>query len=113
MASRYDNLQIITNATQEYAEHARRRKTNQFRQFKSPRLRHQTAKDVIGLTSFKHIWSSGDRFYNLAFKHYGNAKLWWVIAWYNKTPTEAHLKLGDVIFIPRPLERIKGVLEMR
>tara|TARA_R110000824_G_scaffold313893_1_gene500743 strand:+ start:57 stop:404 length:348 start_codon:yes stop_codon:yes gene_type:complete len=54
----------------------------------------------------EHIWGVGDRFYKLAEQHYGNPKLWWVIAWYNTTPTETHVKVGDTIKIPMPLERI-------
>ena len=112
MASRYDNLRIFRNVSEEYEEHRRKRKMKQMKQFKTPIMSHQTLKDTIGLTSFKHMWTTGDRFYNLAYKHYGDPKLWWIIAWYNKTPTEAHLRLGDIIYIPRPLERIRGVLEM-
>jgi len=32
--------------------------------------------------------------------------MWWVIAWFNKLPTESHIKLGDVIYIPMPLNEI-------
>ena len=56
--------------------------------------------------SIEHIWGPGDHFYKLAQKHYGDPKMWWVIAWYNTTPTEAHVKLGDTIKIPKPLERV-------
>jgi nucleoid-associated protein YgaU len=42
----------------------------------------------------------------LAHKHYGDANLWWIIAWYNKKPTEAHVKMGDIITIPLPLDKV-------
>jgi nucleoid-associated protein YgaU len=60
----------------------------------------------LNLISQQHIWSSGDRFYKLAHSAYGDSKYWWVIAWYNKTPTEAHVQIGDILYIPLPLERI-------
>ena len=42
----------------------------------------------------------------MAAKHYGDPKLWWVVAWYNKRPTDAHYNIGDKVFIPKPLEKI-------
>ena len=70
---------------------------------------HMASVDASVRARFKridHVWGVGDRFYKLAEQYYGNPKLWWVIAWYNTTPTETHVKVGDVIKIPMPLERI-------
>ena len=39
----------------------------------------------------------------LAYNYYGDRKLWWVIAQYNKKPTEQHLSDGDPVKIPFPL----------
>ena len=74
--------------------------------FATPRLRHITPSQRRRLTRVKHTWKTGDRYYKLAHAHYGNAKFWWVIAWYNRRPTEAHVKLGDVIYIPHSLEDV-------
>lgn len=57
-----------------------------------------------------HIWKYGDRFYNLANKYYGNPELWWIIAWYNGYPTEAHIRKGDVLDIPIDLEQVSTAL---
>jgi len=46
------------------------------------------------------IWQIGDKFWKLADKHYGDSTLWWVIASYNLAPTEAHLDIGDTVYIP-------------
>jgi len=32
--------------------------------------------------------------------------MWWVIAWYNQKPTEAHFNVGDVVYIPTPLANV-------
>lgn len=47
-----------------------------------------------------HVWKRGDRFYKLAHKYYGNAELWYLIAWFNQAPTENHVNLGDTIMVP-------------
>ena len=57
-----------------------------------------------------HTWSLGDRFYKLAYKYYGDSTLWWVIAWYNQTPTEAQVEIGDTLQIPLPLDKILRML---
>jgi len=38
--------------------------------------------------------------------------LWWVIAWFNKTPTEFHLKPGVALAIPKPLETILTIFDV-
>ncbi len=59
-----------------------------------------------------HRWTVGDKFYKLAFDHYGDQKYWWVIAWFNHTPTEAHVDLGDLLYVPHPLEDILSIYEV-
>ena len=48
----------------------------------------------------------GQTFMNLANQYYGRPELWWIIALYNKTPTESLLKRGNVILIPTPVEQL-------
>jgi len=63
---------------------------------------------VIQTTAF--LWKYGSRLYNLAERFYGDPEYWWVIAWYNSVPTEAHIKTGDVIYIPINIEDAFAVL---
>jgi len=106
MSSRYDNYRVLINENPHYKELLDKRGVNFIRQYETPRMGAITVEETINLTSMEHIWSSGDRLYKLAYKAYGDSKYWWIIAWYNKAPTEAHLKLGDLIYIPIPLERV-------
>ena len=53
-----------------------------------------------------HIFSVGDRLSKIAFDYYGDAKLWWLIAWFNDKPTDFHCRIGDVIRIPEPKEEV-------
>ena len=78
--------------------------------FATPKLAHPTTKQISKLTRITHVWKFGDRYYKLAHEHYGYAKYWWIIAWYNKRPTESHLELGDLVYIPQPLEDIMRYL---
>jgi len=77
---------------------------------RTPIMRQITPAQRRTLTRTKHIWKTGDTLMKLAHKHYGNVELWWVIAWYNTRPTEAHYKLGDVVYIPHPVSRVMSYL---
>lgn len=58
------------------------------------------------ITTIDHSLSAGDKLSKLAHEHYGDAKFWWVLAWFNGKPTDHHCNLGDVIKIPFPLEEV-------
>ena len=55
------------------------------------------------ITVTTHIFSSGDKLSKIAYDHYGDPRLWWVLAWFNAKPTDFHCKIGDTIRIPEPL----------
>ena len=62
---------------------------------------------IISMIPFDtKTWSTGDRFYKLAFEYYGNGRLWWIIAWFNRAPTEAHITLGEQIYIPKSADSV-------
>jgi nucleoid-associated protein YgaU len=92
--------QTIINDTDFYRELRERRGVKQIEQFTTPRLRQPTVSDRMRLKTSTHIWKYGDRFYNLAHQYYGDARYWWVIAWFNGIPTEAEANTGDVLEIP-------------
>ena len=106
MTSRYSNRLIKTNFSEKYLKILQKRNVNFISQYTTPNQKSLTSKDMVNLTRIPHIWSLGDRFYKLAAAHYGDPSLWWVLAWYNGTPTEAHVKIGWIITIPHPLEEV-------
>ncbi len=59
-----------------------------------------------GLTKREHIFAIGDRLNKIAFEYYGDAKLWWVLAWFNGKPTDHHCRVGDIIEVPFPLSEV-------
>ena len=106
MATRYSRRKITRNRNKLYKKFFKDRNVNFVRQFRTPELSFPTPEQIRQLTVLSHIWTAGDRYYKLAFEYYGNSKYWWVIAWFNKKPTEGHLKAGDLIYIPTPLDKI-------
>ena len=57
-------------------------------------------------------WSVGTKLYKLAHQYYNDSKLWWVIAAFNQKPTDSHFSVGDVVYIPLPLERVLTLYEV-
>jgi len=106
MATRYNNREKTINRNKLYKKFFEDRNVKFIRQYRTPELDYPTPDQIRQLTVLSHVWKSGDRYYKLAFQYYGNAKYWWVIAWFNKKPTEGHLKIGDVIRIPSPLDKL-------
>ena len=76
------------------------------KQNETQRLEYPEFSDVLSFDYKTHFWSLGDRYYKLAHFYYGDSRYWWVIAWFNKKPTEQHIKLGDVVKVPLPLETV-------
>jgi len=62
-------------------------------------------------TTVKHVWKLGDKWWKLASEFYGDPKLWWVLAWYNEKPTESHVKQGNTIYVPQPIEKVISYFE--
>lgn len=63
-----------------------------------------TQEQIDNMDFRTHVWTIGDRFYKLSEQYYGTTKFWWVIARFNGKPTESHVKIGDRITIPFPLD---------
>jgi len=70
-----------------------------------------TADQVLELKTIPHIWSAGDKYFKLAAQYYGDPTYWWIIAWFNHKPTEAHLALGDPVYVPLPLEEAISIYQ--
>ena len=54
----------------------------------------------------EHVFSLGDTLSKIAFKQYGDSRLWWVLAWFNTKPTDLHCEVGEIIYAPHPLEEV-------
>ena len=104
---KYKNQEIFINEDEQYKTYLKKtRGLKEIKQFNTPRLKHPDTGEASNFSTIKHIWGTGDRYFKLADEYYGDPELWWVIAHYNQKPTEFHAKLGDVIYIPTPLETV-------
>ena len=104
--SRFKNRKIFRNQEEVYEDLIESRQVKSIKQFESPVLRYPSEAAKKRLAEVEHIWSAGDKYWKLAARYYGDPKYWWVIAWYNLKPTDSHCRIGEVIKIPRPLERV-------
>tara|TARA_R110001592_G_scaffold153162_3_gene381285 strand:- start:2735 stop:3085 length:351 start_codon:yes stop_codon:yes gene_type:complete len=73
-------------------------------------INYPTFEEMLELDYVDRVWTMGDRYHKLAEIYYGDPTYWWVIAWFNKKPTESHIKPGDVIRVPTSLGSILSVM---
>jgi len=107
---RYNRKRILNNTSEYYEPLRKSRKVKIIRHYETPILYNPGVGARSSLVTTSHIWTHGDRFYNMAYKYYGDVRYWWVIAWYNGAPTEAHMDPGDVIQIPVNIENALKLL---
>ncbi len=69
-------------------------------QYRSPEGKYVPREYYLSMETHEHIWIQGDSFENLAERFYGDPRHWWVIASFNKLPTEQHVSYGKKIIIP-------------
>jgi len=110
MPTRYDYRRIFYDQEPLYENLFEERHVKGIRHYNSPTLRYPTTTEISSMTRKTHVWATGDRFYKLSIENYGSAQYWWVIALFNRMPTETNLQMGDLIYIPLPLEKILRVV---
>ena len=108
--SRYGSARVTDNDSDFYSPLTQERGLKAIRHMQTVLLKNPEVFERVGLATDSYIWKYGDRFYKLACQYYDDPKLWWIIAWYNGYPTEANVKIGDVLDIPLNLEEIIRVL---
>ena len=103
MASRYENVLFFRNIDRLYHPTFETRGVPYIDQYATNIFQKGPS---AGVTVETVYWETGDRLDKLAFRAYGDATYWWVIARYNQKPTDAHYALGDTVFIPQPLQMV-------
>ena len=110
--SRYRNRKVAVNSKEEYStsEIFENRGVKKIKQYRTPEFKRFTREEYNSVRFDRHYWTSGDRYWKLANKYYGDPTLWWVIARWNFAPTESHVEEGQEIRIPTDLPRALEVL---
>ena len=103
---RYKNQNVFVNAREAYKRYLKTRGLDKIKQYDTPAFKHPSPEERKNFNRISHVWGTGDRFFKLADEYYSDPTMWWVIALYNQKPTEFHVKLGEVIFVPVPLETV-------
>ena len=111
--SRLDDRLLISNSLDMYKNMLEERGVPFITHYGTPMLQYPTVDDITELELAEHRWKRGDKLFKIAYEHYGDSKLWYVIAWFNKKPTEAHYKNGDLVIIPKPVTRVINMLSSR
>ena len=107
-SSRNYGRRFFRNVSKKYTDILRRKNSPGITQWTTPVSMALSPNTNSAIRDISHIWKTGDRYFKLANQYYQNPEYWWVIASYNQAPTEGHLKVGDVIFIPTPLDVFLG-----
>lgn len=108
--SRYNSRLKLLNNEDLYKEVKEDRGVRDVIQYETPVLKFPTEEEFRTIQTIDYTWSQGDQFWRLASSQYGDPTLWWVIAQFNRKPTEGHLSPGDVIKLPINIGDALGVL---
>ena len=103
MINRYNFREILKNESEIYETVLREKNIKFIEHYETPVFSFANSQQIKRLQITRHAWTVGDKFYKLANTYYGDSKDWWIIAKFNNTPTESHVKIGDIILIPKPL----------
>tara|TARA_Y100000034_G_C6728077_1_gene322417 strand:+ start:173 stop:505 length:333 start_codon:yes stop_codon:yes gene_type:complete len=103
---RYTKNRIFQNRNASYKRYLKPRGMKEIMQYSTSKFRHPGLQDLQNFDRVSYIWKTGDKYYKLADEYYHDSTKWWVIALYNQKPTEAHVKAGEVVYIPTPLDSV-------
>jgi len=109
--SRYRRLNPVINKNEMYASELKKKGLKHILQYKTLQLKYPTKEQIKELDVVNHTWRAGDKYYKLAYKHYGDVTLWWLIAWFNQVPVDCQLTIGQIVYIPLPLEKVMMMFE--
>lgn len=96
----FQRVEITIPKRDMFKQISERRDLNQITILSSLRFEPIPESVLDSLTFYEHYWKRGDKFYKLSDEYYGQTDYWWIIALFNKKPTEQHYKAGDLVLIP-------------
>ena len=109
--SRYNSRLTAINDLKEYKDLLDIRGVKAIEQYRTISKEVYEDEDYEDIETIQHTWKFGDMYWRLSSRYYGDSQYWWVIASFNKRPTEHLNKIGDVIEIPINLADALQVVE--
>lgn len=104
---RYDGRELRTISRRNHKHLLKKRRLDFAQLHETAKMNPVFEEDKAFISADLVTWKSGDKFYKLALRYYGNMEDWWVIALFNNKPTDFHVKVGDRILVPYPPEAVK------
>ena len=101
--SRYLRRRKAINREEQYDKVFEKRGVRKITQFRTAFDVFLSDELLASIDCHRVVWTAGTSYEKLAEKYYGNFTQWWVIAAFNRKPTESHAKHGDIIRIPKDL----------
>ena len=109
--SRYANRNILINDTEQYKEISKKKGVKYITHYGTLEREVFEQKIYDAMETFSYVWKTGDMFWKLSSRFFGDPQYWWVIASFNNRPTEHHCNAGDLIKIPISLSDALQVVE--
>jgi hypothetical protein len=112
--SRYSRRSTFINDNEGYRKKFFKdaRGVHQIQQYDTAVLNFPDSSEITDdLSLDTETWQVGTRMDKLAHQYYGDASLWWLIAWFNKKPTEGSWSIGDLVYIPQPADVAINIFE--
>ena len=108
---RFKKKKVVLNSSGEYSKILNNRKLKKVSISGTATIRDTLllVADPI-VTERSILWTQGTKMWKIAADHYGDGRLYWVIGIYNDKPTDAHWEIGDVVYIPTPVEYVVDFL---
>ncbi len=107
---RYIDRQVNDNSSKMYKNILYNRGRKVLTHFATPEFFYPDNEVIATLNMKKHTWKTGDRMFKIAHQEYGDVNYWWIIAFFNKKPTDNHFEIGDTVDIPQPLELVLEIM---
>jgi nucleoid-associated protein YgaU len=109
--SRYNKRRIAINSDEQYKNLLDKRGQRSIEQYRTLEKEVLEQEVYDSIETVNYVWKYGDMYWKLSSLYYGDPQYWWVIASFNKKPTESHNKIGDTIKIPVSLADALQVVE--
>tara|TARA_Y100000593_G_C4315238_1_gene340524 strand:+ start:193 stop:522 length:330 start_codon:yes stop_codon:yes gene_type:complete len=108
--SRYFDRDKMVNDHLMYKKKFKKRGVSKIEHYKTPEFSIIDQGDLDSVDVYEYVWKIGDSYWKLAAAFYNAPEEWWVIAAFNRKPTEAHIEVGETIKIPVNLGDILRLL---